>query len=93
TYYSLYKCKVLSFSLINRLYINNVLFNYLDNFYTTYLNDILIYSKNKLEYKEYIKKTKLKKYKFRVKYTKYLGFIITIDSIKVNLEKVSIVVN
>ncbi|KIM96252.1 hypothetical protein OIDMADRAFT_132452, partial [Oidiodendron maius Zn] len=72
-------------------YINNILFNYLNNFYTTYLDNILIYSKNKLDYKEYIKKTNLKKYKFKVKYTKYLGFIITIDSIKVNLEKVSII--
>ncbi|KIN02429.1 hypothetical protein OIDMADRAFT_121807, partial [Oidiodendron maius Zn] len=73
--------------------INNILLDYLDNFYTTYLNNILIYFKNKLDYKEYIKKTNLKKYKFRIKYTKYLDFIITIDSIKVNLEKVSIVVN
>ncbi|KIM92572.1 hypothetical protein OIDMADRAFT_139464, partial [Oidiodendron maius Zn] len=73
--------------------INNILFNYLDNFYITYLDNILIYSKNKLEYKEYIKKTNLKKYKFKVKYIKYLGFIITIDSIKINLEKVFIIVN
>ncbi|KIM98207.1 hypothetical protein OIDMADRAFT_128219, partial [Oidiodendron maius Zn] len=74
-------------------YINNILFDYLDNFYITYLDNILIYFKNKLDYKEYIKKANLKKYKFRIKYTKYLDFIITIDSIKVNLEKVSIVVN
>ncbi|TVY54323.1 hypothetical protein LCER1_G006692 [Lachnellula cervina] len=41
-YYSIYKCKH---------YINDVLFNYLDNFYTTYLNNILIYSDNPLEHK------------------------------------------
>jgi hypothetical protein len=35
---------------------NNVLFNYLDNFCMAYLDDILIYSKNLLEYKAYIKK-------------------------------------
>jgi hypothetical protein len=35
---------------------NNVLFNYLDNFYTTYLDNILIYLDNKLEYKHYVKK-------------------------------------
>jgi hypothetical protein len=35
---------------------NNILFDYLDVFYIAYLNDILIYSKNKLEYKEYVKK-------------------------------------
>ena len=35
---------------------NDILFNYLDDFCTTYLNDILIYLDNKLEYKEHIKK-------------------------------------
>ena len=35
---------------------NDVLFNYLNNFYIAYLNDILIYSDNKLEYELYIKK-------------------------------------
>ena len=33
-----------------------MLFEYLDNFYTTYLDDILIYSENKVKHKEYIKK-------------------------------------
>jgi len=37
-------------------YINNILFNYLNDFYTAYLDNIIIYSKNKLEYKEYIYK-------------------------------------
>ena len=80
------------------------MFDYLDNFYTAYLDDILIYSENKLDYKEHVKKVlqqlqdaglqaNLKKCKFRVRYTKYLGFIITTNSIEVNLEKVSIVVN
>ena len=35
---------------------NNILFNYLDMFYTVYLDNILIYSKDLLEYKEYVKK-------------------------------------
>jgi hypothetical protein len=35
---------------------NNILFNYLNDFYTTYLDDILIYSKNKLEHKEHVYK-------------------------------------
>ena len=33
-----------------------MLFNYLDNFYTAYLDNILIYLDNKLEYKHYVKK-------------------------------------
>ena len=57
----MYKYKVLPFKLTNRLaiyqrYINNILFDYLDNFYTAYLDNIIIYSKNKLEYKEHVYK-------------------------------------
>ena len=33
-----------------------MLFEYLDNFYTAYLDDILIYSENKAKHKEYVKK-------------------------------------
>ncbi|PMD64482.1 uncharacterized protein K444DRAFT_520840, partial [Hyaloscypha bicolor E] len=68
--------------------INNILFNYLNNFYIAYLNNIFIYSNNKLEYKLYIKKRK-----FYIIYMKYLGFIIFIKSIKVNLKKVIIIKN
>jgi hypothetical protein len=35
---------------------NDVLFDYLDDFYTAYLDDILIYSNNKLEHEEHIYK-------------------------------------
>ncbi len=35
---------------------NNVLFDYLDDFYTIYLDDILIYLENELDYKMYVKK-------------------------------------
>ena len=35
---------------------NNVLFNYLDNFVTTYLDNILIYLKDPLEHKMHVKK-------------------------------------
>ena len=35
---------------------NNVLFNYLDNFVTTYLDNILIYSEDPLEHKMHVKK-------------------------------------
>jgi hypothetical protein len=35
---------------------NNVLFNYLDDFYIAYLDNILIYSDDELEYELYIKK-------------------------------------
>jgi hypothetical protein len=35
---------------------NDVLFDYLDDFYIAYLDDILIYSDDELEYELYIKK-------------------------------------
>ena len=41
---------------IYQKYINNILFNYLDEFYIVYLDNILIYLDNKLKHKIYIKK-------------------------------------
>jgi hypothetical protein len=35
---------------------NDVLFDYLDDFYIAYLNDIMIYSKNELEHEEHVQK-------------------------------------
>jgi hypothetical protein len=35
---------------------NNILFDYLNNFCTTYFDDILIYLDNKLEHVEYVNK-------------------------------------
>ena len=35
---------------------NDILFKYLDVFYTAYLDNILIYSKDPLEHKEHVKK-------------------------------------
>ena len=69
-----------------------------------YLDDILIYSDNKLEHKHHIKKVlnrlrdtglqiDLKKCEFYVTRTKYLGFIISTDSIKVDLDKILVVKN
>jgi hypothetical protein len=39
---------------------NNVLFEYLDDFYIAYLDNIIIYSKNAKEYKLYIRKVLVK---------------------------------
>jgi len=36
-------------------YINNILYEHLNKFYIAYLNDILIYSNNELEYKVHVK--------------------------------------
>jgi hypothetical protein len=109
TYYGVYKCKVLPFGLTNRpatyqCYMNDVLFDYLDDFCTAYLDDILIYSDNELEYELHIKKVlqrlqdaglqaDIKKCEFHVIYTKYLGFIISTEGIEVDPEKVAVVKN
>ena len=39
---------------------NDVLFDYLDDFYIAYLDDILIYSKNELEHDEHVRKVLLR---------------------------------
>jgi len=57
----MYKYKVLPFGLTNgpatyQRYINNILFNYLNDFYIAYLDNIIIYFKNELEHKEHIYK-------------------------------------
>jgi len=109
TYYSSYKCKVLPFRLINgpatyQRYINNVLFNYLNKFCTAYLDDILIYLDNKLKHQVHVKKVlerlrnvglqvNIKKCEFGVKRTKYLGFIISTEGIKVDPKKVKAIRN
>ncbi|EKD12419.1 polymerase [Drepanopeziza brunnea f. sp. 'multigermtubi' MB_m1] len=53
--YGAYKCKVLLFGLTNgpatyQRYINDLFFDFLNIFYTAYLNDILIYSSDPLKH-------------------------------------------
>ena len=77
---------------------NNVLIEYLNDFCTAYLDNILIYSEDPLEHELHVKKVlmqlkdarlqvDIKKYKFKVTCTKYLGFIILTDRIEVDLDK------
>ena len=109
TRYGAYKCKVLPFGLTNgpatyQRYMNDVLFDYLDDFCTAYLDDILIYSEDPLEHQEHVQKVlqrlqdaglqvDIKKCEFGVRKTKYLGFIISTDGIEVDPKKVSTVRN
>ena len=82
---------------------NETLIEYLDDFCTAYLNDILIYSENPLEHEEHVYKVLLrlckvglqadiKKYEFSVTCTKYLGFVISTNRVEVDLEKVKAIV-
>ena len=81
---------------------NDTLFNYLDDFCTAYLDDIMIYSENELEHEGHVRKVlerlrkagllaDIQKSEFHVKRTKYLGFIISTDGIEADLEKTSII--
>jgi hypothetical protein len=61
THYGLFETLVIPFGLSNALvifqvWINEILYLYLDVFYTVYIDDILIYSDDLLEYRKYIKK-------------------------------------
>jgi hypothetical protein len=63
------------------------------------LDDILIYSNDPLEHETHVLqrlhnaglRADIKKYEFSVTRTKYLGFIMSINSISVDLKKVLIV--
>jgi hypothetical protein len=79
--------------------VNNILREYLDNFVLVYLDNILIYSRDKSKYKKYIWKVlealkakdlkiKLEKYSFWVKKVDFLGFLVTTEGIKIDLSKV-----
>jgi ubiquinone/menaquinone biosynthesis C-methylase UbiE len=83
---------------------NDVLFEYLDDFYTAYLNDIFIYSENPEKYKMHVRKVleklrlaglqaNIKKCEFSVIQTKYLGFIISINGIEVDPSKIEVIRN
>jgi hypothetical protein len=80
--------------------INNALHEYLGVFATAYLDDVLVYSRGSLEeHVEHVKKVlrKLKEYKLYLqlgkcelytKETKFLGFIISTEGVKIDLDKV-----
>ncbi len=71
----------------------------MNNFYTIYINNILVYNNTKKKYKNYINKVfakfynidfylNINKYIFFVKQIKYLDLIITIKEIRIDFEKI-----
>src|SRR6266480_6412625 len=107
THYGSYKYRVMPFGLCNgpasfQRFINSVLFDYIDDFCTAYINDILIYSEDPLEHKAHVCKVldrlrqaslpvDIKKSEFSVTSTKYLGFIISTEGITIDPDKVAII--
>jgi hypothetical protein len=95
TRYGLFKWKVCPFRLtgvpiIFQRYINQTLYNYLNNFCSAYVNNIFIFSSGSLQdYREKVKyilrrlikyrlTLDISKYEFETKITKYLGYIIEV---------------
>ena len=69
-----------------------------------YLNNIIIYLNSKKEYKEYIKQVlkklykedilvAIKKCKFYTKKTNFIGFIIKLKQISIDLKKIKAIIN
>jgi hypothetical protein len=98
-----YKYRVLSFDLCNGFvtyqhYMNDVFFDYLDDFVFAYINDILIYSNFKKKHIEHVKKilqrlrdaelqVDINKCEFSMHETKYLNLIVNRDEIRMNSAK------
>src|SRR5438046_2909419 len=83
--------------------INHVLYNHLNKFVITYLNNILIYSENKEKHKKHVKEVlkrlqeknfyfKSEKCEFHKQQVKYLEYIITIEKLEMNLKKIKAVI-
>ena len=108
THFSLFEYLIMPFDLCNssvsfQNYINDTLQEYLNNFCTVYLDDILIYSEIEAEHKIHVKRVLQKlreadlqaditKCTFHIKKILYLELIIITKEIKMNLAKVSIIV-
>jgi hypothetical protein len=78
---------------------NDVFFDYLDDFVSIYINDIFIYNNFKKKHVEHVKKmlqrlrdanlqADIDKCEFFVHETRYLDFIIDRNDIRMNFEKV-----
>ncbi len=104
-----YKSKMLLFELINdsasfQQYMNDVLWDFLNDFYQVYLDDILIYSKTQREHKQHVKmilnrlqkadlQMNIWKCKFNVEETVFLKVIVSEQDLRINSIKVKIIVN
>jgi hypothetical protein len=78
---------------------DNILREYLGKFIIYYLDDILVYLEYKKDYKKYISlvlealskvdsRLKLSKYKFSIQRTLFLGYVIELEKISIDPEKI-----
>jgi len=108
TRFGAYKYRVLPFGLTNgpaswQRFMNDTFFQFLDDFCSVYLDDILIYSKTYEEHVEHVNKVlarlreaglqvDIEKSEFHVTETKFLGLIISVDGIKMDPAKIQTIV-
>jgi len=104
-----YKSKILSFKLTNdsvsfQQYMNDVLWDFLNDFCQAYLDDILIYSKTQKKHKQHVKmilnhlqdadlQIDIWKCKFDVEETVFLEIIVLKQDLCMNFIKVKTIVN
>ncbi len=104
-----YKYKMLSFKLINesiffQQYMNDVLWNFLNDFCQVYLDNILIYSKMRKKHRNHVKlvlsrlreaelQMNIWKCKFDVEETVFLEVIVSELNLCMNLSKVTVIVS
>ncbi len=104
-----YKSKVLLFELTNdsasfQQYMNDVLWDFLNDFCQVYLDDILIYSKTQQEHQQHVKmilnhlweadlQVNIWKCEFNVEETVFLKVIVSEQSLHMNSIKVKVIVN
>ena len=83
---------------------NDILFEYLNDFYQAYLNDILIYSKTKKDHIKHIRlilqklretdlQINILKCEFHIQKTKFLSLLMFIDELRMNSAKIQTVID
>ncbi len=104
-----YKYKMLSFELTNesiffQQYMNDVLWNFLNDFCQVYLDDILIYSKTRKKHRNHVKlvlsrlreaelQVNIRKCEFDVEETVFLEVIVSELGLRMNSSKVTVIVS
>ena len=102
-----YKYRVLPFGLINgpstfQQYMNDVLWEHLDDFCQAYLDDILIYSRTGSEHRKHVRwvleqlrnaglQVDIKKCEFDVQETVFLGVIVSGQGLRMDPKKVEVI--
>jgi hypothetical protein len=108
TRYGNFHYKVMPFGLTNgpatfQRYMNDLFIDMLDEFVTIYLDDILIFSKDKKEHTKHVGRVlqrlreaglqaDIRKCEFSVTRTKYLGFIVSTKGLEVDPEKIQAII-